>query len=120
MAQAVRDENRIPTLIGVDDVTYQTPTTVAVDPVTHGLIVSGIDGSVIFIAEQPYTILRDDSDANTTYYGITAVGNGGNTAGSVWRIVKVFAIGTTTSFKWANGSDSFTNIWNNRSTYSYS
>jgi len=39
MAQAPRDENRVPTLIGVDNVAFTTPTTVAVDPTTHELMI---------------------------------------------------------------------------------
>lgn len=36
---AKRDSNRIPTLIGVDNVSYTDTTTVAVNPSTHALIV---------------------------------------------------------------------------------
>lgn len=36
---APRDDNRIPTLIGVDSTLFKTPTTIAVDPVTHAMLV---------------------------------------------------------------------------------
>ena len=41
---AKRDNNRVTTLLGVDSVGYTDPTTVAVDPSTHALIVSGGGG----------------------------------------------------------------------------
>jgi hypothetical protein len=40
MAEAKRDQNRVTTLLGVDNVLFETPTTVAVDPITHAVIVS--------------------------------------------------------------------------------
>jgi len=41
MAEAKRDENRNPTLIGVDSSFFVTPTTIAVDPTTHEILVKG-------------------------------------------------------------------------------
>lgn len=40
MAQASRDQNRVPTLLGVSSSGFVIPTTVAVDPSTHALLVS--------------------------------------------------------------------------------
>lgn len=39
MAQAPRDQNRVPTLLGVDSITFTTPTTAAVNPSTHAVLV---------------------------------------------------------------------------------
>lgn len=39
MIVAPRDDNRIPTLLGVDSSLFETPTTVAVDPITHAMLV---------------------------------------------------------------------------------
>ena len=39
MAQSKLDENRNPTLLGVDSSFFSTPTTVAVDPTTHEVLV---------------------------------------------------------------------------------
>ncbi len=47
MAQAPRDENFIPTLLGVSSADYVTPVPVAVDPVTGALIVNLPGGSGI-------------------------------------------------------------------------
>lgn len=38
MAQAPRDQNRVPSLLGVSSVDFATPTTAAVDPTTHALL----------------------------------------------------------------------------------
>ena len=43
MAQALHDQNRVPTLLGVDSTLFTTPTTAAVDPVTHAVLVEGQD-----------------------------------------------------------------------------
>lgn len=39
MTQAVRDENRVTALIGVDKDDSETPTPIAVNPTTYALIV---------------------------------------------------------------------------------
>lgn len=39
MAEAKRDENRVPTLLGVSNVDGITPVTIYADPVTHRLLV---------------------------------------------------------------------------------
>lgn len=44
MAQASRDENRVPTLLGVSSIDNLTPTTAAVDPTTHEVLVK--DGAI--------------------------------------------------------------------------
>ncbi|MEK7106550.1 MAG: hypothetical protein AAB895_04330 [Patescibacteria group bacterium] len=39
MSQAARDDNRVPTIIGVDSIAFTTPKTAAVDGTTHELLV---------------------------------------------------------------------------------
>lgn len=41
MVASPRDDNRIPALIGVDNSLFKTPVTVAVDPITHAMLVEG-------------------------------------------------------------------------------
>lgn len=55
-----------------------------------------------------------------TYIGKAAVG--ASTASAVWQIQRVDESGTpiTVVIKWADGDDSFNNIWNNRTSLSYS
>ena len=44
MAQAARDQNFVPTLLGVSSSDGTTPTTVYVNPTTHRLLTSGVTG----------------------------------------------------------------------------
>lgn len=52
--QAARDQNRVTTLLGVDSIAFTDPTTAAVDPTTHALLVtpvaSGVDQDVNLVA----------------------------------------------------------------------
>ena len=41
MAEAPRDQNHVPTLLGVDSIAFLTPTTVGVNSTTHALLVEG-------------------------------------------------------------------------------
>jgi hypothetical protein len=45
MSQAIRDVNSVATLIGVSNVDYSTPITVAVDPVTHRVLTNATTGT---------------------------------------------------------------------------
>ena len=45
MAQAKRDENSVPTLLGVSNVDSTTPVTIFADPTTHRLLVDLPSGS---------------------------------------------------------------------------
>lgn len=47
MAQAKRDQNRVPTLIGVSSADNTTPTLIAIDPDTLRLLVSGTISSQV-------------------------------------------------------------------------
>ncbi len=40
--RAPRDDNRVPTLLGVDSILFATPTTVAVNPATHAMLVEAL------------------------------------------------------------------------------
>lgn len=62
-----------------------------------------------------YTIKLDDSST----VGATYVGKsdpGGVVSDPVWQIIKL----TDTEVEFAEGSDSFNKVWNDRLTYSYS
>lgn len=41
MAEAKRDNNRVPTMIGVDSISFLTPTTIAVNASTHAMLIEG-------------------------------------------------------------------------------
>lgn len=99
MADAPRDGNRIPTLIGVSSVDGTTPVTVYVDPTTHRLYVDASGGSNVLTTKGDlYTfttvnarlgvgtdgqILSADSAQATGLKWITASGTGTVTSVSV-------------------------------------
>jgi hypothetical protein len=62
MSQAPRDENRIPTLLGVDSTLFETPTTVAVNSTTHELLTSSTSTS-----KYSTNAIDDYTTASTTY-----------------------------------------------------
>lgn len=57
MAQAKRDENRVSTLLGVSSTDLTTPINVAVDPITHGLLLDSdaLDGRYVLKAGDTMT-----------------------------------------------------------------
>lgn len=70
------------------------------------------------VTDGNFTQYVDAVDANTTYVGVAQIGTA--TSVSEWQIKKITVDGTVTSITWAEGTDSFTNEWDNRATYSYS
>jgi hypothetical protein len=76
------------------------------------------DGSVNVAPGPNYIYLIDSSVPNTTYVGEALPGSVASAA--VWQIIKIVEISEMTSVLYANGSASFTNIWNNRTSLGYS
>lgn len=60
----------------------------------------------------------DEANATTTYLGYAAIGSA--EAGGVWKIKRITESGTVTSIEWADGNDSYDNIWADRAALSYS
>ena len=65
-----------------------------------------------------YLVKIDMVDANTTYIGKAEHGTA--TSQAKWQILKVLVSGTVTTFSYAGGDDTFNNIWDNRTSLSYS
>ncbi|MDE2015951.1 MAG: hypothetical protein KGJ89_04995 [Patescibacteria group bacterium] len=67
-----------------------------------------------------YTMLFDyDGSGNLIYLGRAGIGS--LTGNPVWQIKKLNYSGSNmTSIQWAGGNESFTNIWDNRASLSYS
>lgn len=63
-------------------------------------------------------VLQDEVSDSEAYYGFAAPGS--STASASWKIIKKSVSGTVTSYMYANGSDSYTNIWTVRASLSYS
>lgn len=73
------------------------------------------------VSEAPWTIaLSYDASGNVEYVGWAEPGTAKTASG--WRIIKLTydASGNVTDVQWADGDDAFDNVWNNRTTYSYS
>lgn len=60
----------------------------------------------------------DEVDANTTYIGKAS--HGAATSSAVWQIKKITVSGTLTTIAYANGSDNYNQIFDNRTSLSYS
>jgi len=63
-------------------------------------------------------IIDETSAPATTYIGYAEPGT--SLSINKWSICRISILGATTTTEWANGSDSFVNIWNNRATLAYS
>ncbi len=66
----------------------------------------------------PWAIRTDQSTASVQYIGKAVVGTTDASAG--WQILRITATSTTNTIEYAGGSGSYTNIWNNRASFSYS
>jgi hypothetical protein len=65
-----------------------------------------------------YKILLDEVSDSILYVGYALPGTA--TSAETWRIKKVLTSGAITTISYANGSDSLTNSWDLRATYTYS
>ena len=83
MAQAPRDQNRIPTLLGVDSVLFTTPTTVAVDATTHELLVQANISSGLDLPVYDYVSMALSAGDTTETYTFKTGGSGGSTVATV-------------------------------------
>ena len=75
---------------------------------------SSIDTKVFF---EPTIV--DDSVEGISYRGYADIGHG-VVEEPVWAIQKVSLGGGITTIRWAEGTQAFNKVWNNRATYTYS
>jgi hypothetical protein len=66
----------------------------------------------------PLASQLDQVDSSTTYLGEAEPGSA--TSSAVWRIKKIVETGPDVAITWADGNESFDNIWDNRLSLSYS
>ena len=81
------------------------------------------DMKTILTANNPASVfnqplISDSSTAGTTYYGYAVAGTAVNAQG--WAIKKVVVSGGTTNYLWSSGSLTLNQIWNNRTSLTYS
>jgi len=138
---AIQDENQFPALLGhsgttgtaeirrivVTDEGAVKVDLVSGDTINIGTINVGtvsVSGTVpvsgtVSTSPSLYALKTDDSSSGTTYVGEATTGSLGTS--TVWRIKKIVDTGgTALDLTWAGGSATFTNMWNNRGTLSYS
>lgn len=60
----------------------------------------------------------DEVNKNLSYFGFAVIGSSAGDA--VWKIQRLQTTGNVTLLQFADGNDSFDNIWNNRASLSYS
>lgn len=65
----------------------------------------------------PLGVLIDEA-SGATYFGFCKPGTA--TSDAYWRILKMTESGTVTTFAFADGDDLFDNVWDNRTSLTYS
>lgn len=65
-----------------------------------------------------YSIRVDDASTTVTYVGEASLG--ASESAAMWRIKKLETIGTVFKITWADGNQSFDNVWIDRASLSYS
>ncbi len=109
--------------VDIGDVTVNNATGAAAVNIQDGGNSITVDGAVTVsgtVTANPTTYITELDEVSSTvnYIGI-AVG-GTATSAAAWQIKKLSVTGTVTSILLAGGSASFTNIWDNRASLSYS
>lgn len=76
-------------------------------------------GNLIMVDPRFTIAMEYDGNNNPVYIGKAEIGTAKDATG--WRLQKLTYTGTNlTDIQWAGGTDDFSNIWDNRSSYSYS
>jgi len=70
------------------------------------------------VIDDVYSIAVDEFSETITYVGTAIAGSA--YSNPVWQIKKIETSGTQTLIKFADGNVLFDNIWNNRTSLSYS
>lgn len=65
-----------------------------------------------------YKTLVDAATATVTYIGDANPGTA--TSAAEWRIRRLTEVGDDVTVEWADGNDTFDNIWDDRASLSYS
>jgi len=74
--------------------------------------------SPVTVSATRYAVRVDEASSSVVYFGYADVNSGDSD--SVWLIIKMTETGTVTKTEYANGSESFNQVWNNRASLSYS
>jgi len=74
--------------------------------------------STVLATNNYLTKIDDTTTSNVVYIGKAAIGS--SAASAVWQIKKLDTSTLALDKTWADGNDSFDNVWNNRASLSYS
>lgn len=85
----------------------------------HGAVADRSDGRKFKKTQEvPNMVYVDEASTSVTYVGETKPGIA--TSEPYWRIIKITESGNLTTVQFADGEDSFTQIWDDRASLSYS
>lgn len=120
--QAQADQNYKRSLLGVN--MSQVDETVAIwaDPITKRLLVNAtVSGTVTTTSNPSYdTKIDDTTTSNMIYIGNAQLtGSAVPTSSAVWQIKRLDTSTLALDKKWADGNDSFDNVWDNRASLTY-
>lgn len=106
----------------------------SLEPATKRVLAYGYDGSakqIIKVNSQGELVVNtgggeealrmdDVTTTSVTYVGKAAIGTA--TSAALWQVKKIDESGTpqTLVITWADGDDSYNNVWDNRASLSYS
>jgi len=65
-----------------------------------------------------YTLLVEEASSTITYVGEASPGTA--TSAATWRVKKILDSGGSTTVSWADGASTFTKVWDDRASFSYS
>jgi hypothetical protein len=88
------------------------------DALIDNVEVSGTVSVDNFPSEQVYATRVDEASSTVTYIGKAVPGT--TNAASLWQISRLTQSGSVLSSEYANGSDAFNQVWNDRASLSYS
>ena len=74
--------------------------------------------SSVFSLDNIYTLRIDEASSTVIYVGEAPLNS--TEGASVWRIRKIESLGPQIIIKWADGNQSFDNIWTNHTSLTYS
>ena len=67
-----------------------------------------------------YDVIVEEVSSTIEYIGKHARKSGGApTDSDRWQIKRIYDDGTTTNITWADGSDDFEKVWDDRASYAY-
>lgn len=113
MSQAKRDQNRVTTLIGVDEATLAVPTLVGVT--TNNELLTFATTTP---ASQALQFAVNSGTATTLYLGTAVIASA--TSGAVWAMQEIDTISGNVAITWADGNSNADNVWDDRESLSYS